>query len=228
MSETMALQLHLSKAEIWKKIKKGIWKEEDVIRNFSREELPSQLIKIWRERGGIHRQIQQEGLSEYAGQSKFDQLKNVQRLLNLLHYSYIPYQTQSVELTLRLGKANCLEGALVAAYCIELRGYQPQILTLTFEKQSHALCLVEDETGFLALHKRRRMVTEKLKKYSSVDNLISDYVNQYKQGGNVTQKWGLANLNELSINWHHGWKSRGGYIDNLERRLDGISLGMYV
>lgn len=222
-------QLQLSKTGIWKKIERGIWREEDVAKYFSAEELPAQLINRWKQRSLIKKIVQRQGIHRYAQQPEFEQSKNIQRLLNQLHYSSgSDYRTQSAELTLKNGAGHCLEGALVAAYFLECKGYTPQLLTLNFGFISHALCIVEDKTGFQAWHKRRRTVPEKLKLYSSLEKLADDFIRQYQREDYRTVKWGIGDLADLSLDWRYGWKSRGGYVEKLERHSDEITSWTHI
>ncbi len=219
----MVLLQPRSKREFWRKIRDGIL-GEDVASCLSPEDIPAALRERWRKRQEMQEAVKSKGLELYATRSEFDQPENVQRLLNLLCYtSGSDYRTQSAALTLEKGSGNGLEGGLVAAYCLELRDYPPQLLTLDFGFTSHALYVFRDAEGFKALHKRRKIVSEKLKIHKTLEDLAHYYIQRYKEEGYRTAMWGIADLQDLTINWRQGWPSKENYIVGLDEKISQIT-----
>ena len=112
---------------------------------------------------------------------KLDTSAKIQDYLNSLKFNFGDTH-RSVALTIRVGKAHCFEGALVAAAALMANGRPPLLLDLKAERPDfdHVVALYKEDGRWGAISKTNHSVLRYREPvYKSVRELVMSYFHEY-------------------------------------------------
>lgn len=147
----------------------------------------------------------------------------IQQFVSSLPYNPDDY-CKSVECVLREKTAHCMEGALVAAGCLEKFGHEPMLLHLRAHRDDdHALALFREEGLWGAIGKSNTtLLTWRPSLYRSLESLVMSYFPFYfnTRGQMSLYAWaGPIRLKRYEKRWD--WRASGQDVGDMSPTFYG-------